>query len=483
MVEMEELKFSFVDFEVYMVYGFRIKPKVDMSFFENLIKLKRKETKSKNLLRNGWNTFYKMTSGNSELIQNIKIGDEAVFELERFNKKNSNRWFKHDRIIKTHVNKYLSIRQDGIGTITLHFKFPKRHFLYTTSDVLRVLLLAPRTVNYADDIEELTSFHTVFEKPKGISDLIWPNLSPSYQLFLQTMLKLNETFEGFPKWTPHINGNSIVKNSNDWFFMNTEDECEEISFNTDSQVPYMYVYTRIPQEEYKDSFWDDGIDGLSSKQKERSKFTKEISAILGRWLAYQNIKYNSIEYRESIHGMENGAYKTMFMNSTVFVIISSMVTLTIAPFIDKNDNKTKNSLINTPINISKETILRFIEFLRIRWHCIISINYGSDVILQKIFNNKDLKNENNKIDIGTLNKSIEYLILLEKAVAQNFLCPSHFMLDASLGSSINSFINQSILNEVENEVSRKIQLIRDIIDDKWTQLDLTRLAEKNGTSN
>ncbi len=458
---MSSLQFKFVEFEVNMVYGFKTKPILTENF-NKLIERKRSSKEGKHLLRNGWSTFYKMTSGNNDIIQDFQIGNEEKYSLSLLNKSDFPKWNIANRRIETTITKFLSVRQDGIGTITLKYKFSKFNKLYNTSDVLRALMIVPRTSHCNND--EFTKIEYSISKPLNIPKIYWDTFSTGYQIYLKTLCNIHTQIEELPEWKPLFNGIKIDDNYNqkDDFFDSKNGFSEELSFNGDSQIPYIYVFAKLPYDDYKESFWEDDPTNIAQKQHHRIKYTKEISAILGRWLNSNNIPYSSVEYWQSQNTISDLVFKTQFMNSTVFTVFSGMVALTLYPDLSKIRSMNAQKLLSTPIKITQETVLRFFEYSRLRWHCSITANYGLDIIIKSIANNE--KREE-------LLRAKNHLIDIEEKIAINFENPTHFLLDSSLGSTLNNFFNQNILNKTEEEVSRKLNHTRNLLLDRWEYLD------------
>ena len=460
------MKLIFDKFNVYMIYGFKVKSLEDEQF-DKLMKRKKENKGFDVLLRNGWNTFYKMTSGINDVIQDIKISDAKIKALKVLTQDDSPKWNIINKDIECECERYLSIRRDGFGTITLAFIFNQDNVLYNVSDLIRVLLLAPRTMFY--DKEEITLFDNDIRMPLPDFDgKVWATYSTAYKLFVSTLYYLNEYIVEIPKWQPKLNGESSCDFNNiaDSLFNKKDGYTEEILKYNDSQIPYMYVSARMPRSLYNKSFLE--VSSISSKnkkyEKKRAQYSKELAAILGRWLNSNNIKYASLEYWENQGLFNNSIFYNRFMNSLAYTIFSGMLTITISPNIKGDNKESRIELI--PIEITNQTVLRYLEYARLRWHSFITINHELDIVINLI---KLAKTKKDIIDCS------KYIINIEANVSMIFQTPLHYLLDSSLGTSLNNYLNQDILNHIEDEIAKKIKILRDLRQDKWQYIEWSRI--------
>ena len=444
-----------VEFEVNMIYGFTLSKNIDAKNFNSIIN--RQLEKRKFLIRDGWNTFYKINSGSNDLIQNIQIGKELDFTLKP--KANSNKWKTANDILKGKITKYISIRKDGVGTVTFSFNFSKSNYNYNTADILSVLLLTPRTL-YQVDSNEITNTEEeinipseLIKKSSNIKNL-WSNFSFPFKLLIQTLVE--DLPKELPKWEPIFNGKDV---SDELPSLTDIEITEELYFKSDCQIPYMFVFAKMQYDLYEKAFIDDEHNNRRNDRIiERKKYSKEISAILGRWLNEFNIKFTSLDYWQEMGQMSKGVYNTKFMNSLVFTTFSGMVTLTFYPDLTKLKEDDENKrLMKIPIGITHETILRYLEFSRLRWHNAIFLSLQIDKLIYFINRNHE--------DNSFLN-ALNFLINLEEKIAMHLENPGYTLWDASLGSNLTEFLNERIIDKVEAEITDKLNITRNLFNDK-----------------
>lgn len=454
-------KLKIVEFEVNFIYGFLTKPFSSDSEFKKVVDIKKTifnkynkkvqflenyNTSNKHLIRNGWNTFYNLNSTNNGLIQEIPIGilnnnkKSQFCDFINFKRiKPTEKWENSSSVIKSRLYKTISIRKDGVGTLTLKFKFPKQKSKdYCTGDILRSLLLVPRTLYGNGD--EITQVNEKLELPDKLQRKIgienWNSFSFPYKLYLKT---LTEELHELNIWEFNPTLQTSFSESHTTEFQYQEEICP----STDTQIPYFFVTSKINNEQYFESIFDNS--------ENRHELLKELAGILGRWLNEHNLEYVSRDYWD-----ENETLKSKFMNSLAYTIYSGMVTLMLYPDLSC-EKEEKYNLMLKPISITHETILRYLEFSRLRWHNAVFLNK----ILDKLIFN--IVNEDSAAFILTL---YEQLLTINNKIALHLENPSFYLWDASLGSKISAFIDQNIIDDIEKDIIKKSSQSQIIFDNK-----------------
>ena len=132
--------FKFSELDVGFIYGFQTN--LEPNQFEEL-KLK---LEGKNKLRNGWVSFYPNQQHYNELIQ--IIDDNPTKHELQINNENI---VGSKLPIRFKLYRDLTIRKDGAGSITVKLELEPGE--YIVSDVLRILLLVPRTLYQNDEFQ------------------------------------------------------------------------------------------------------------------------------------------------------------------------------------------------------------------------------------------------------------------------------------------------------------------------------------------
>lgn len=463
-------KLKIAEFEVNMIYGFLTKPFNSNSGFDKVIEKKNeiidkykdkahfKENFSINknhYIRNGWNTFYNLNSTDNGLIQEIPIGilnnnkNDLFCDLIEIPSADLKiKWQNSSDALSAKLYKTVSIRKDGIGTLTLKFKFskPVTKKFYCTGDILRGLLLVPRTLYGNSD--EITKIQNKLEIPQKIDDDIkehWKIFSFPYKVYLKTLVEeLNEI--GILGFNPQIQKPNSDQNDIKVKYF------EQICQTTDTQVPYFFVAAKIDNKQY--------LEDIFEKNERRKKLFNELASILGRWLNEHNMKYVSHDYWK-----ESDVIHSKFMNSLAYTIYSGMVTLMLYPELEeiKKKNKDEYDIILKPIVITHETILRYMEFARLRFHHAIKLNSQIDVFIQDLIKTPDT---------ALFVHLLQELIYLEQKVSLQLENPGYYLWDSSLGSNLVKFFDQEIIKQIEDEINDKISNARNLLTDRMSFISM-----------
>lgn len=451
----DKLKFS--EFEVSMIYGFETEPHTK-NFFKTLTNNKKKF--SKGSIRDGWSSTYQIHSETNQVIQrpcppatryekDLKILEE---------KTKSPKWLSENATLSGKISKFFTVRKDGAGALTLTFKFNENTH-YSTSDILRVLLLVSRTMhgkheNECSKVSDKLSLSSLLTESANKS-LTPPvkkslkNLSLPFQLFVTTMLN---SFE-----TTNTDWNEISLKRLESKKLTPSPIYDNLDFSTDPQIPYMFVFAKVSYEQYRNAFLEEGLD-MKRKRVVREKYSKEIAAILGRWLNSHNIPFASGDYWEQRDAMKDSTFYSKYMNSLVFTTFSGLVTLSLYPDLDESEeNKFNKQLMTKPIEVTHSAILRCLEFSRLRWHHAISLNRELDFLI------KDIARSPKTGDfIPLLNR----LITVEEKVGLHLEDPNSYLWDASVGSHIAEFLHQRVIEKIEDEITKKLEHVRNLLNDK-----------------
>ena len=443
---------KFLEFKVSFIYGFVTKPNNDT--FDDFEKSLYDKNQGLKLIRDGWCSTYQIDSESNKFIH-FKEPTKRNFKIPACDNDNekSRYWKFSKRELSGVLNQYYVVKKDGTGAFTLEFDLNKQDS-YNTSDILRILSLVPRTIkgNYSSECTEVAD-DDMPKKPKTLSntpDDCWDNLSFPFKIFVENMIKNSTTFSD--SWDEIRLPGQRQKDFEGSPLYN------ELKFSSDPQIPYIYINAKIPHHLYKDSFLEQGLD-MNKKRLNRQQYSKEIAAILGRWLNDNNIPYASGDYWELRELMKNGTFYSRYMNSLVFTTFSGLATLSLYPDIAGFD-KQDHALVEKPIKITETSILRCLEFSRMRWHHAISINRELDNLIKKI-----VEKPNTKDFIPLLKKLID----LEETVALHLENPNSYLWDASVGSFIAEFLHSRVIENIEGELSKKLEHSRNLLDDKLKQ--------------
>lgn len=447
----EGLKFT--EFEIHMIYGFLVSPGNEGGKIGDQIEeyIDQCVKDKKNWIRNGWCSSYQIDSNSNQYIQ-LPIFEtnsskkESSIDIEvRKDDSEKVKWKSARSSLNGKLSEYFTIRGDGVGALTLSFKFDKldNESYYNISDILRVLLLAPRTSHNEEGerIKVVGENELLCPPQMEIKENSWNSLSYPFKIFIKRMVE---------KIPFGLNWSEVALK--DYPKKNTI--YDGFKQKVDPQIPYFFVFGKMPYEQYKTSFlFEDEVS-----QENRKKYSNQIASLLGRWLNEHNIPFASVDYWRQKSAVEGACFQSKYMNNLLFTTFSGHVTLSLYPAIECSDGEQSNiPLMANPIKITRESVLRCLELSRMRWHHAISLNRELDNLIKKC---ADLKSTNDFIPI--LRAQAE----LEEKVALHLENPISYLWNASVGNHIAEFLHCNIIDKIENEITSKLERVHTLLDVK-----------------
>lgn len=146
-----------------------------------------------------------------------------------------------------------------------------------------------------------------------------------------------------------------------------------------------------------------------------------------------------------------------------------MATLTLCPDLSENPNNFNS--MELPLMPTRGSILRCLEFARMRWHSAISLNYYLDQLITDIVERKNSE--------GIL-PAMETLIKLRLQAAIHLEDPLSYLWDATVGSEIARTLHSFIIEEIESTIFKKFEMAKRIMEEQVEILktkDLLSLLE------
>lgn len=486
----------YTKFEISMIYGFVIdEPSEDT--FEKICQ------GEDSTLQTGWSATYDPNSYANRTVH-IDLGvngdsDAAMswkpkvvqISHPREGHEADDRWPSAVEKVSERIKRRVTLRRDGAGTLTLTFPFKAKSLdpshLFTTADLLEVMMLLPRQSN---DAAAFITESTLLDAPeagrterhpadlnryfldlKRSNDTVrvgdkFSKFSLPFQLFSASMAYLSTTY-GLEDWREigigekhQVNGHAGHWMNGSGKSMDSAPPMYDLSHNslTDPQIPYIHVHAAVPFNQYQGAFLDGDTSepGISPVRK---TFTKEIAAVLGRWLNEHNIRFCSTDYWASQGVLDQGAFKNQYMNSLVFVTMSGLATVSLYPDIDETElaeNDYDRSRMREPISITRDSILRCLEFSRMRWHHAIWINRELDWLVKRLSEAKT----------GTQDflPFFKRHFQLQESSALHFEDPNTYLWDASVGAHLASFLHQQVIENIESEITDKLRHVSDLLE-------------------
>jgi len=506
-------------FKVHYIYGFIVEPFDDIKFSE----LRNRYSKTQECTtRDGWVSMYHNNLSN-DIIQILDLKDEKnntkdilelVLNIDENGIKNNNiEWPNANNKISSTISKSLTLSQEGSASITITLNFEEVEELnYFTTDILRALLLVPKTLHdktngekpkFKPDLDPPKNVWIANDKEYIINGIIenWERYSRIFKIFINTLL--TELPKEVPNWIPATS--SLIKEK----IRKTESYgivFDYIENDNDPQIPYIVVEPVIPLDTYRKAFYRQSgqiysrnilFNSLLAKiyisinHSYRRKYTNEISALLNRWLLPINSNFISNESPELSHLIKDDVFINQYMNSLLFISFSTIVTIIMTPKIPLNNliqelknlnrkdydildlpvkrSKVLNSKLTDsdkeiislrldyllkPIEITKASVLKCVEISRLRWHHAIWINREIDDLIFDVYNNTQ---ESKFLDY------FDRLIRIEKIVGVYLESPDSFLWDATVGKRISGFLQKEGIEKIENELLKKIELLRRLV--------------------
>jgi hypothetical protein len=275
----------------------------------------------------------------------------------------------------------------------------------------------------------------------------WIHFSCAFKAFICGMEKFIEDADKCIEWTEF--GDSLYGGS----------------YSSDPQIPYIYVFGKAPSSIYMQAFLEQGLD-FEIKRKVRSQFTKDIAAILGRWLVEKNIPYASADYWEKQGLIQDGAFRSHYMNSLIFTTFCGMVTFSLCPDLDRDGvDEVDIETMKLVFKPTSQSILRCLEFSRMRWHHVLWLNRELDKLTQYIIR---------EVETRGIFPYLRILMDLRSQAAIYLEDPLVYLWDASVGSEIARFLHTSIIEHLDRETIRKLEMVKQLINDR---LDIVKTED------
>lgn len=350
-----------------------------------------------------------------------------------------------------------SLRSDGFGCMTLAFKCVADDRMFTVEDLLSLLLLPPRRLELGSN-DEAGSERAALLMPGQSGDLVslarWLEqdstaVSDIFQLF-NTIFN-NFLSSGFTE--PVL-----------WQDYEEQGLYGSQPLKTDPQIPYAFVEAAVPRYIYESAFLEDRRN-LAQLRRERTKYSKDIAAILGRWLTPKNIPHASLDYWEAQGLIRNGAFRNLYMNSLSFVTFSGQVTLVLRP----EGSKQPRDNAELPQLPARNSLLRCLEIARTRWHHALWLNHSLDRFIADVLSEQDSTRK--------LLRHFSRLRDLKKSIALDLEDPLVYLWDATLGSQIAEYLRRNVIESLEKAVFRKLALVKDILLDRLDEAKCRDFAD------
>jgi hypothetical protein len=285
-------------------------------------------------------------------------------------------------------------------------------------------------------------------KPK-----LFSGFSPAFQLFLIGMAHMTGNL------ADELDAENIIHRFK-WSEFDSDSSALYGKMIRDPQIPYFYVIGKMPNDNYYEAFAQSHEKEVDySRYQElrttlRSYYTKDIASILNRWLIDTNIPYASYDQLEREDMIKEGSFLSHYMNSLLFTTFSGICALTLQPSGSTADKQTQP--FEKPFEPAVHSILRFIEYSRMRWHQGISINRQLDKLVE------DVRMAEGTAVVDAMRKLME----LRLKVAKYMQNPITYRWDATVGTAVAKYIQEQVIEELETATERKLSLIKEVLMDR-----------------
>ena len=386
--------------------------------------------------------------------------------------------------VKMRVSRRLTVRKDGVAAVTIRLKAERRltpdglDAPYTLADILSPLLLAPRImhgielhphegeVKASDEMATTKSevYRSTRDAKKSRSVAILDGLattdkSPLYKLFLGA-LKDVVSVDPEPDWFEFRAADAVGTARED-----KQDDgrrsSEILPWVGDQQVPYFVVLATLPGRVYNTAFLEGGAELQKEKLAARRPYTRTLAAILQRWLSPRNATYVSVDFLESLGLLKEGVFVNKYMNSLSFVTYCSTGTLCLRP-------ELKNGYGHGALDPQEATygsILRCVEFSRLRWHHALRLNRLLDDLTERVIRHTGTER---------FDDFVAELLSIRAESALHFLDPLTYQWDAAVGADIAKFLQGDVIDRVEDECIEKLNMVKQLIHES---LDVVRVRQ------
>ncbi len=448
---------DFTHFAIHLIYGYFVEPSRVTK--EWAVRFKNGET-----VRNGWVPPYNLNHGPQEFYK-ILLSD---FD------NSATVFYKGDDVGErsypdTSVSAALtSSPRWGPGTLTLTLQFPEREKpgkLYTVGDILRILHLLPRIrstpprakLNQSDPPNKKTPV-THWRKSRKPNPKIFSalgNRPPEHLSPLNSAWHVfSDPFKICATLLTELYGR-------DWMEFPTErraaeQEIEEHStfYGTadwieDPQIPYIYLDAFVPDSDFAKVFRTSSDTSFRDRQEARAAVAPQIGALLGRWIVENNVQFTNLSYYDARRSSVNGAFISQHRDSQIFVTASNILALSFhSP--EEADPK--------PSRVTAQTLLRYFEYSRLRWHHILWTNRALDYIVEDLMQQTD--------STRSLLPLITRLSELRARALKTINDPMQHIWGTMVASDLPEQIEARFVDQLEKTTLSKFSMIERLIQER-----------------
>lgn len=345
------------------------------------------------------------------------------------------------------------------GSLTIKLTVTSSEEAISLDEIFCLLKLLPRTTTAiskdysklqcnSNQLEEFLTYSKEFVRKNNSEKIscknIWEeHFSDLFKIFVNSMFKFQ------PGWTEL---SSVTQSESLYEFDNHK--------LNDPQIPIMFLAGYQTPETFESNFWFDGStqdksnEADSSQDIKNHKLAQEIGALISVWLDPKNKREVNVDYysqyKESNTNLKGNRFVSRYRDKKSFVVFSSLLTLDI---ICDYDDETKKKATT----VTKNSILHFLEFNKIRQHYSIWINKELDRLNARLRKHSGTEE---------LIKDKEYLNGLRIDIVSSLNNPINYMWDSILGQEIPELISVNNINLLEKATDRKLNHISDIIKQK-----------------
>jgi len=431
---------DFSDIRVSFLYGFALRP--DGGTVDAGMELELRSPTQEDL--EVWTPMYRLPK-QVEYFQ--RSFPTTPFPPKRVQVRQPIRWGGDAHVLVAELTSTASIRRDGFGCLNLSFECPRRDGqTFTVDDVLSLLLIPPRSLELGSHDDTIPERASVFVTASESDDLPLASfldrsgtiLSDAWLLCQSSIDSIaKDGFTGPAKWAD-LDGGGLYGEQP----------------NTDPQIPYALVEVSVPTDLYSEAFLEHR-DNVESVRWVRKRYSKDIAAILARWLIPDNVPHASLDYWEARGLVKDGAFRNAYMNSLSFVVFSGLVTLILRPALDASHEGSATEAAQLPQKPARNSVLRCLEIARTRWHHALWLNNTLDLFIDEVVASTQPTRD--------LLKHFARLRAIKRSVAKHLEDPFVYLWDATLGSQIAEFLRQSVMESIERSVFRKLDQVKDIL--------------------
>jgi len=486
-----ELRFSC--FSVYVTYGFSLVPHRDAEDEKKKAAKRvhdaiddwiKKNTKHA-LLRPGWSPIYRPGVDMEETFP-VHMQDISRTEL-RGDKEPAKiticapiRWEvlqqnnPYSEKLEVSVEYSATFRKDGYGALTIELHVPPKgeNNEWMLGDVITTLLLAPRTIGNSqqnpiassinwDDEDNDPRLHSIRNRCITSGAINPGKHSSAYQLFSIGLFLVSKEL-CLPPDTVFPSADQNRKDSSEHYL--------------DPQLPYFYILGDVAGLKKSDGITTFEQEYFFQRKKEReeppperyenAQISQQIAAILYRWNIPHNIHYVSREYLNEQERKNSGCFQNHYVNQLVYMTFTSCAALSLTPDANELLSKEKEKLKKEEkgrrfvYEKTQGTLLRAIEFSRIRWEHAVRINQALDEFARELRKKRDPAENMLELVKRIIELRAEAAIFLED--------PMVLLWDETIGSEIADVLQKTVIEPMGSNALKKIDLLSALLRDQET---------------